>query len=105
MNWNSTALKARLLSFLYAASIFLTTSAAFAAEEEEEAVKEPIWVMSWAAFIFFAGATIIICVFFSKRKESLLSIEDQKKCDQLRADRLKKRQKEARMARMQTKKK
>lgn len=104
MNWNSTALKARLFSFLCAASVFLTTSSAFAAEEEE-AVKEPVWVMSWAAFIFFAGATIMICVFFSKRNESLLSAEDQKRCDQIRADRLKKRQKEERMARMQAKKK
>ncbi len=105
MGWKSTALKARFLSFLYAASFFLTASAAFAAEEEEEAVKDPIWVMSWAGFIFFAGATIIICVFFSRRAESLLSQEDQKRCDQIRADRLKKRQKEARMARMQAKKK
>ena len=98
----SKNLKARLLSLFYALAVFMATSpVVLAAEEEEEAVKEPVWVISWAAFILFAGLTISICDFFSRRPETLLTNEEQKQVGQLAAERLAERRKAERLARMQ----
>ena len=71
----------------------------FAAEEAP--ASDPVWVLSYAAFIFFAGAVIMIALFFSKRRDTLLDMEGQKRVAQIRADRVTKRRKEQQRARMQ----
>ena len=102
MNLISKNFKARLLSLLYALPVFLATSPlVLAAEEEEEKASEPVWVLSWTAFILFCGLTISICVFFSRRAETLLTNEEQKQVGALAAERLAERRKAERLARMQ----
>jgi hypothetical protein len=103
MNLISKNFKARLLSLLYALPVFLATSPVVlaAAEDEEAAPPEPVWVLSWAAFILFCGLTIAVCVFFSRRPETLLTNEEQKQVGQLAAERLAERRKAERLARMQ----
>ncbi|MBQ2791446.1 MAG: hypothetical protein IJE97_17565 [Thermoguttaceae bacterium] len=103
MNLISKNLKARLLSLFYALAVFLTTSPlVLAAEKEEEAkASEPVWVLSWASFILFCGLTVAICVFFSRRRETLLTNEEQKQVAALAAERLAERRKAERLARMQ----
>lgn len=102
MNLISKNFKARLLSLLYALPVFLATSPlVLAAEEEEEKASEPVWVLSWASFILFCGLTIGICVFFSRRAETLLTNEEQKEVGALAAERLAARRKAERLARMQ----
>ncbi|MBQ9800192.1 MAG: hypothetical protein IJO40_09675 [Thermoguttaceae bacterium] len=98
----SKIFKARLLSLLYALPVFLATSPlVLAAEEEEAKASEPVWVLSWASFILFGGLTIAICVFFSRRVETLLTNEEQKEVGALAAERLAARRKAERLARMQ----
>ncbi|MBR4835284.1 MAG: hypothetical protein IKU86_13285 [Thermoguttaceae bacterium] len=102
MNFIPTNFKARLLALLYTLPMFLATSPlALAAEKEEAPASDPVWVLSWAAFILFAGLTIVVCVFFSRRVETLLTNEEQKQVGQLAAERLAQRRKEERLARMQ----
>ncbi len=102
MNLISKNFKARLLSLLYALLVFLTTSPlVFAAEEEAEKAGKPVWVISWASFILFGGLTIAICVFFSRRVETLLTNEEQKQVGAVAAERLAERRKAERLARMQ----
>ncbi len=102
MRFISANFKARLLALLYSLPIFLATSPlALAADDEEAPASDPVWVLSWAAFILFAGLTIVICVFFSRRAETLLTNEEQKQVGQLAAERLAQRRKEERLARMQ----
>ncbi len=102
MNLISKNFKARLLSLLYALLVFLTTSPlVLAAEEEEAKASEPVWVLSWTSFILFGGLTIAICVFFSRRVETLLTNEEQKQVGALAAERLVARRKAERLARMQ----
>ena len=102
MNLISKNFKARLLSLFYALAVFLATSPlVLAAEEEEEKAANPVWVLSWTTFILFGGLTIGICVFFSRRPETLLTNEEQKQVSQLAAERLAQRRKEERLARMQ----
>lgn len=102
MNLISKNFKARLLSLLYALLVFLTTSPlVLAAEEEEAKASEPVWVLSWTSFILFGGLTIAICVFFSRRAETLLTNEEQKQVGALAAERLAERRKAERLARMQ----
>lgn len=103
MNFIPKNFKARLLALPYSLPIFLATSPlALAAEEKEaEAASDPVWVLSWAAFILFAGLTIVICVFFSRRPETLLTNEEQKQVSQIAVERLAKRRKEERLAKMQ----
>ncbi|MCF0234869.1 MAG: hypothetical protein HUK22_07835 [Thermoguttaceae bacterium] len=106
MSFNKSFVKSRILPLMYSAAIFAATaSPIFAAEEEEAAPSGPVWVMSWFAFIVFGGATIGICVFFSRRQESILTQEDQKRVAKIRADKITQRRKEERIARMQASKK
>lgn len=107
MNWKSTSLKVRLLSFFFAVSYFFATSpwALAAAKKDEEPASDPVWVMSWASFIIFGAATIMICVIFSRRRDSILTQEEQKHVNQLRADRATKRRKEERFAQIHGQKK
>ena len=102
MNLISKNFKARLLPLLYALPIFLATSPlVLAAEEAEAKASEPGWGLSWASFILFCGLTVSICVFFSRRAETLLTNEEQKEVGAIAAERLAARRKAERLARMQ----
>lgn len=97
---------ARILSTLSVAALFaLNSPLLLAAEEEEEQAPEPVWVLSYASFLLFAGVTVFLCVFFSRRRESALSLEDQKKSGELRNARAKERRKQEQYARMHAQKK
>ncbi len=107
MTFRSQIIKSRLFLCLVAFSSLLACSPlAFAAEGEEETTKDPVWVLSYAGLIFFVGSTIILAILFSRsRPDSVLNHEEQKNVEKLRAERFKKRQKEARLAAMQAHKK
>ncbi len=86
------------MSLITASCFLLDAQALFAADEEVQ--EEPVWVLSYAAFIFYATAVITIAIFFSKRRETLLDLEGQKRVAQIRANRVVKRRKEEQKARM-----
>jgi len=95
----------RLLSCVFAlAFIPLTSQAVFAAEKEEEAVSDPVWVLSYAAFILFSGVVIMVCMFFSKRRETALDQEQQRVIGKIKSERLAKRRKEQQYARIHAQK-
>ena len=85
------------MSLIAASLLLLDAQSLFAAATEEAPQEEPVWVLSYASFIFYATAVI----FFSKRRETLLDLENQKKVAQIRANRVVKRRKEEQRARMQ----
>ncbi|MDD3587160.1 MAG: hypothetical protein PHQ75_08250 [Thermoguttaceae bacterium] len=68
-----------------------------AAEEEK---PEPIWVMSWAMFIFFIGATIFFFSHSLKRAESLLNSEERKQIEDEMAERVTQKKKAAKKAQL-----
>lgn len=105
--FRTNSFKRRLLSFLSVATIFLSNAsfALAAASDEEETVADPVWVLSYAAYIFFCGAIVMICIFFSKRRETLLDMEERKKVGDLKAKRVTQRRKEEQLARMHAQKK
>ena len=86
-----------------ATAFFFAGSPLFAADEAP--ASDPVWVLSYAAFIFFAGAVVMIAIFFSKRRDTLLDVEEQKKVGQIRAKRLTERRKEQKRAQMMAAKK
>ena len=87
-----------------ATAFYFAGSPLFAAEEAAPA-SDPVWVLSYAAFIFFAGAVVMIAIFFSKRRDTLLDVEEQKKVGQIRAKRVTERRKEQKRAQMMAAKK
>ena len=87
-----------VLFALTAIACLLASPVVMAAEEETAETENPVWVLSYAAFIFFSGAVIILAIIFSKRGDTLLDMEDKKRADQLRADRATKRRREERLA-------
>lgn len=102
MKFHINSIKTRFFVSLNAAScLLLDAQSLFAAATEEAPQEEPVWVLSYAAFIFYATAVIMIAIFFSKRRETLLDMENQKKVAQIRANRVVKRRKEEQRARMQ----
>ncbi len=102
----SSFLKLHLLPALYfIACTFACSPFVMAAEQEEEAVAEPVWVVSYASFLMFAAGTVFLSVFFSRRRPSALSAEEQKNCAQLRNERVKQRRKEEMYARIHSQKK
>ena len=102
MKLHINSIKARFfLSLIAASPILLDAQSLFAAATEEAPQEEPGWVLSYASFIFYATAVIMIAIFFSKRRETLLDLENQKKVAQIRANRVVKRRKEEQRARMQ----
>ena len=102
MKLRSKSIRSRFFSSLCALSVFLMSSPVLlAAAEEEETSSDPVWVLSYAAFLVFSGGVIMIALFFSKRRDTQLDMEEQKKVSQLRADRVTKRRKEEKQARMQ----
>lgn len=97
---------ARVLSALTVAACFLVSSPlALAAETEEEPAPDPVWVISYASFLLFAGVTIFLCVFFSRRRETALGLQEQKAAGELRNARAKQRRKEEQYARIHDQKK
>lgn len=64
-------------SYFFCSFTLLSTPILFAASADEEK-KEPIWVMSWAMFIFFIGMMIGILAHSRARLETRLSGEDKK---------------------------
>lgn len=40
--------------------------------------KEPVWVISWAAFFLFLGITVFFMSFPSKRRDTILNEEEEK---------------------------
>ncbi len=85
---------ARILSAVTVASCFaLTSPMAMAATEEAEEAPEPVWVLSYASFLIFGGLTVFLCVFFSRRNETILSLEEQKKAGETRNARAKEHRK------------
>ncbi|MGN0930447.1 MAG: hypothetical protein ACI4NP_01875 [Thermoguttaceae bacterium] len=101
MKFHINSIKTRFFLSLIAASCFLLDAQSLFAATEEAPQEEPVWVLSYAAFIFYATAVIMIAIFFSKRRETLLDMENQKKVAQIRANRVVKRRKEEQRARMQ----
>ncbi|MBR0225984.1 MAG: hypothetical protein IJL92_08015 [Thermoguttaceae bacterium] len=96
----------RLFSGLCAASLFIANSPLLLAADKDEApASDPVWVLSYAAFILFAGSVIMIALFFSKRRDTLLDMEEQKKVSKICADRVSKRRKEQQRAKMMAAKK
>ena len=67
------------MSLIAASPLLLDAQSLFAAATEEAPQEEPVWVLSYASFIFYATAVIMIAIFFSKRRETLLDLENQKK--------------------------
>ncbi len=101
MKKRSTALLYRAAASIVAFSCLIASSPLlYAAEKEEEQTSDPVWVLSYAAFILFVGATIILANLFSKRGDSVLDVEEQKHVNQLRADRVQKMRREQRLAAM-----
>lgn len=97
---------ARMVSAVTVAACFaLTSPLAMAAEEAEEQPSEPVWVLSYASFLIFGGLTVFLCVFFSRRRESMLSIEEQKKAGETRNARAKERRKQQMYERVHAQKK
>ncbi|MDO5553506.1 MAG: hypothetical protein Q4G68_07070 [Planctomycetia bacterium] len=47
----------------------------------EEAKKEPIWVMSWAGFIFFVALTLFFFAHAFKRPDTALSNAERKQVE------------------------
>ena len=87
-----------------AIACFAMASPLFAADDGA-AESEPVWVISYTGFILFAGATIVIALFFSRRGDSVLDVEEQKRVAKLRTDRITKRRKEERQAMLHAQKK
>ena len=98
MKKRTTAFFNRVLASIFAFSCFVAPTLLYAADDEEAASNDPVWVLSYAAFILFVGATVIIAIFFSKRGDSVLDMEEQKRVNQLRADRVQKKRREERLA-------
>ncbi|MBQ9874305.1 MAG: hypothetical protein IJM30_07560 [Thermoguttaceae bacterium] len=92
--------KYRALSRLFALAVLLANTPLVQAAEEEEAESDPVWVLSYASFLLFAAITVFLCVFFSRRRETALGVEDLKRVGQLRNDRIKERRKAEMYARV-----
>ncbi len=85
---------ARILSTLTVAALFaLNSPLLMAAEEEEEQAPEPVWVLSYASFLLFAGVTVFLCRGRRSRRASARSMEEQKRVGELRNARVKERRK------------
>ncbi|MDO5580288.1 MAG: hypothetical protein Q4G69_04085 [Planctomycetia bacterium] len=70
---------------------FAENSALWAGPKDDE-VKEPVWVLSWAMFIFFLGLTIALMARSANRPNSVLTSADAKQIDdEKRAAKKKKR--------------
>jgi len=105
MNYPFKTFISRLLSCLFASAFVpLTAQTVFAAEEEAPA-GDPVWVLSYAAFILFSGVVIMVCMFFSKRRETALDSEQQRIVGRIRNERINKRRKEQQYARIHGQKK
>jgi len=105
MNNPLKAFVSRFLSCVFAlAFVPLTAQTVFAAEEEAPA-GDPVWVLSYAAFILFSGVVIMVCLFFSKRRDTLLDAEGQRIVGKIKSERLNKRRKEQQYARIHGQKK
>ncbi|MGI6401589.1 MAG: hypothetical protein ACOX0A_05685 [Thermoguttaceae bacterium] len=89
-----------ILLRLSSAIFFFILSSPILLAAEDAAEGDPVWVLSYAAFIFFAAAVVMIGLFFSKRKETSLDIAEQKTATKLRAERAAERRKEKRRERM-----
>ena len=87
------------------AFLFYVASSPTLLAADDAPASDPVWVLSYAAFIFFAGAVVMLAIFFSKRRETLLDLEEQKKVGQIRAKRVSERRKEQKRARMMAAKK
>lgn len=98
-------MKSRIFSLLCVATYALVNSPVLLAAEEEEAQSDPVWVLSYASFLIFAAITVFLCVFFSRRRETILGMEDQKRVGQIRNDRIKQRRKEQQYAKIHAQKK
>lgn len=85
------------LSAFYFVVFWLSGAIVQAAEEE---VAEPIWVMSWAMFIFFIAATIFFFSHSLKRAESLLNSEERKQIEDEMAQRAAQKKKAAKKAQL-----
>ena len=106
MNNTLKTFVSRLLSCVFASAfVLLTAQAVFAAEEEEEGVADPVWVLSYAAFILFSGVVVMVCMIFSKRRETALDMEQQKIVGKVKTERLAKRRKERQYERIHAQKK
>ena len=91
------SLKTRALIGMASFAAFIATSPfLWAQENEAETTSDPIWVLSYAAFIFFAGLAIMICIFFSKRRETALDLEQQRAVAKKLAERIKAKRDEER---------
>lgn len=64
-------------SYFFCSFTLFSAPILFAASADEEK-KEPIWVMSWAMFIFFIGMMIAILSHSRDRMETRLTGEDKK---------------------------
>ncbi|MDO5308890.1 MAG: hypothetical protein Q4G03_05290 [Planctomycetia bacterium] len=74
-----------LTSFVF----FALQTAPLLAAGDEEATSDPVWVLSYASFILFAGITIVTSIFFSKRRATALDLEAQRKVEKIYNERLK----------------
>lgn len=101
----SCSFKLRILSFFTAAAIFVATSPLAMATDGEEATQEPVWVLSYAAFLAFVGALVFLTTFFSRRRETLLDHEELKKVSKIRNQRIVERQKARQYERIHSQKK
>ena len=84
---------------------YVATCPALYAAGDDAPASDPVWVLSYAAFIFFAGAVVMLAILFSKRRDTMLDAEEQKRTGQLRAKRATERRKEQKRAQMMAAKK
>ncbi|MDO5566264.1 MAG: hypothetical protein Q4G59_06370 [Planctomycetia bacterium] len=88
----------RMISAFYFVVFWFSGVIIQAAEDEEK--PEPIWVMSWAMFIFFIAATIFFFSHSLKRAESLLNSEERKQIEDEMAERVAQKKKAAKKAQL-----
>ncbi|MBO7722693.1 MAG: hypothetical protein J6S27_02815 [Thermoguttaceae bacterium] len=68
----------RFKTVLWTVLLFFAAAAPLRADEVIKEEKEPIWVISWAAFFAFLAVTILLVGGSSKRRDSLLNEEQEK---------------------------
>ena len=71
----------RLLTGLLWLGMIMSPAALWAAEGEKP-LAEPIWVMSWAMFVFFIAATVFFYTHSLTRAETLLNHEERKQIEE-----------------------
>ncbi len=91
----------RFYVFFFWLSVMLSTSVLFAAKEEPK--KEPIWVMSWATFIFFIAIMIFFLAHSTLRPNTALTNTEQKEIESEKAEEAEAKKKAAGVSRIKPK--